>query len=147
VLGPGVALVAPDGFALPGDLQKLAGAGAQGLYVSNYGVPNSRLPVRGKRFLESFASTQSAGSGADLAAAYGAQAAEILLDAIARSDGTRASVTRELRRTRIEDGILGEIRFDRNGDLVTAPVTFFRVSGQRFVVNRVVTARSALLSG
>jgi hypothetical protein len=34
--------------------------------------------------------------GPDFSAAYGAQAAEILLDAIARSDGTRASVTREL---------------------------------------------------
>jgi ABC-type branched-subunit amino acid transport system substrate-binding protein len=54
---------------------------------------------------------------------YAAQAAEILLDAIARSDGTRSSVTRELFRTDVEDGILGDIRFDENGDLVEAPVT------------------------
>ena len=50
-----------------------------------------------------------------------------MLDAIARSDGTRASVTREVFRTRVEDGILGDIRFDRNGDLVDAPFTFFRI--------------------
>ena len=39
-------------------------------------------------------------------------------DAIARSDGTRASVTRELRAATVEDGLLGDIRFDRYGHLV-----------------------------
>ena len=59
---------------------------------------------------------------------HGGEAAEILLDAIARSDGTRASVTSELFRTRVEEGILGDIRFDRNGDLVDAPVAVFRMA-------------------
>ena len=75
-----------------------------------------------------------------------------MLDAIARSDGTRASVTREVFRARVEDGILGDIRFDRNGDLVDAPFTFFRIVGERSseaglypTVDRVVVARSALL--
>ena len=95
---------------------------------------------------------EALGRGPDFAAAYGAQAAEILLDAIARSDGTRASVTREVFRARVEDGILGDIRFDRNGDLVDAPFTFFRIVGERSseeglhpTVDRVVVARSALL--
>ena len=90
-------------------------------------------------------------------AVYAAQATEILLDAIARSDGTRSSVTRELRRTSVEDGILGNIRFDQNGDPVEAPVTIFRVVGKRgrnsssppefrgAVVDRTITARAALL--
>jgi hypothetical protein len=39
-----------------------------------------------------------------------------MLDAIARSDGTRASVTKELLRTRVRDGLIGSFRFDRNGD-------------------------------
>jgi ABC-type branched-subunit amino acid transport system substrate-binding protein len=54
-------------------------------------------------------------------------------------------VTRKLRRTHIEDGILGDIRFDRNGDLVEGPFTVFRVAGNRFVVDQVVTARAELL--
>ena len=41
------------------------------------------------------------------------QAAEVVLDAIARSDGTRASVLEELRATDVKDGILGSFRFDR----------------------------------
>jgi len=144
VLGPDVALIAPEGFALIDDLLKLAGPAARGMYVTNYGIPNSHLPPRGKRFLEDFATTRRGGTGPNFAAAYGAQGAELLLDAIARSDGTRPSVTRELRRTRVRNGILGDIRFDRNGDLEAGPVTVFRVEAD-FVVDRVVTARSSLL--
>ena len=145
-LGPEVAIVVPDGFNLPDALLKLAGPGAEGLYVSNYGIPNSHLPPRGKRFLAEFVHAHGS-AGPDLSAVYGAQAGEILLDAIARSDGTRASVTRELLRTRVQNGILGDIRFDRRGDLVQAPFTFFRVTGESFVVDRVITAQSALVKG
>ena len=41
------------------------------------------------------------------------QAAELVLAAIARSDGTRASVLRELRASEVKDGILGTFSFDR----------------------------------
>ena len=83
--------------------------------------------------------------------AYAAQSAEILLDAIARSDGTRASVTRELFKTRVENGILGDIRFDKNGDPVEAPVTIWRIvrpsrdAPNGRVADRVVIGRAALL--
>ena len=59
------------------------------MYVTNYGIPNDRLPPRGRQLLRGFAAANGGNSGPDLGAAYGAQAAEILLDAIARSDGTR----------------------------------------------------------
>ncbi len=152
-VGPKRAIVGPDGFAgLYDGLVKLAGPAAKGMYVSQYGIANERLPPRGREFLESFAGTRPTGAGPDFAAAYGAQAAEILLNAIARSDGTRASVTREVFRTRVTDGILGDIRFDRNGDLVDAPFTFVRMVGEPSseggvhpAVDRVVVARSALL--
>lgn len=151
-VGANVPILLPDGFALYDDLVTLTRAAANGLYVSQHGIVNSELPPRGAAFLESFSRSRPEGAGPDFGAAYGAQAAEILLDAIARSDGTRASVTKEVFRTRVEDGILGDIRFDRNGDLVDAPFTFFRMAGEagseagvRPEVDRVVLARSALL--
>jgi ABC-type branched-subunit amino acid transport system substrate-binding protein len=52
-----------------------------------------------------------------------------LLAAIARSDGTRASVTEELRKLELENGILGRIRFDRNGDVIPAAFTVLRITG------------------
>jgi branched-chain amino acid transport system substrate-binding protein len=140
-LGRQVAVSAPDGFYLPEDLRKLAGKAAEGMYVTNYGVPNDRLPPRGKAFLESFASERGGDPGPDFAASYGAQGAEILLDAIARSDGTRASVREELRRTQVRNGILGDVAFDAKGDLVERPMTILRFVRGDFVVDRVVSVR------
>jgi DNA-binding SARP family transcriptional activator/ABC-type branched-subunit amino acid transport system substrate-binding protein len=134
-LGPRVPLIASDGFM---GLVFEPAPFAEGMYVANYGIPNSHLPPAGRRFLRRFARGRPDGPGPDAGAAYTAQAAEILLDAIARSDGTRRSVTRELRRTRVEDGILGDIRFDRYGDLVEGPFTIYRVRQSGAVVDRVV---------
>jgi branched-chain amino acid transport system substrate-binding protein len=108
------------------------------MYVTNYGVPNEKLPPRGRDFLASFASERGGDPGPDWAASYGAQGAEILLDAIARSDGTRASVREEVRRTQVRNGILGDIAFDAKGDLVEAPITILRFTRGDFAVDRVV---------
>ncbi|HLE99046.1 MAG TPA: BTAD domain-containing putative transcriptional regulator [Gaiellaceae bacterium] len=141
-LGPEVALSAPDDFYLPEVLRKLAGDAAEGMYVTYYGVPNDKLPPRGRQFLESFASERGGDPGPDFAASYGAQGAEIFLDAIARSDGTRASVTEEVRRTQVRNGIIGDVAFDAKGDLLEGPLTILRFSGRDFVVDRVVTVRT-----
>ena len=58
-----------------------------------------------------------------------AQATEIVLAAIARSDGTRASVLRELRATEVRDGLIGDFRFDRYGDVTPARFTVLRMTG------------------
>jgi hypothetical protein len=57
------------------------------------------------------------------------QTTELVLDAIARSDGTRASVLEELRNAEVEDGILGDFRIDRHGDITPARLAIFRVTG------------------
>jgi branched-chain amino acid transport system substrate-binding protein len=156
-LGPDVPLISGDGFMPPnGSLVKLAGPAAEGMYLALYGLPDSELPPTGKRFLEEFEATYG-GPTPWYMATYGAQAVEILLDAIAPSDGTRPSVNTELRRTVVEDGILGDINFDENGDLVEGPVTFFRAVGPRepsatevlgtkgLAFDRVIMARAELL--
>ena len=137
-LGRGPALIASDGFA---DFKRLreSGRAAHGMYVANAGIPNAELPPAGRRMLDAAGRPET---DPDFAFAYGAQAAEILLDAIARSDGTRPSVTRALRSTRVEDGILGDIRFDEHGDLLEGPVTIFRVAKHGPRVDRVVTVRA-----
>jgi len=134
-LGRDVALIAHDGF------QGVSGPAARGLYYGYYGIPNAELPPAGEQFLEELEASGGV-AGPDFTAVYGAQAAEILLDAIARSDGTRASVTRELRTATVEDGLLGDISFDRFGDLVEAPVTIFRVTRKGPIVDRVITVRA-----
>ena len=138
-LGRGPAVIASDGFAAF-DMLAESGRAARGMYVGNYGIPNAELPPPGT---PAHAGRRAADDDPDPMFAYGAQSAEILLDAIARSDGTRASVTRELRKTNVEDGILGDIRFDKNGDLVEGPVTIYRMAGGKPRVDRVVTASAS----
>jgi hypothetical protein len=48
---------------------------------------------------------------------------------IASSDGTRESVLEELRGVEVEDGILGDFRIDRHGDITPAQIPVFRVTG------------------
>jgi DNA-binding SARP family transcriptional activator/ABC-type branched-subunit amino acid transport system substrate-binding protein len=136
-VGAETPIIVSDTFANVDGLIELLGPAAQGLYVTNYGVPNSHLPLRGRALLQDFERWKGGPAGPDFGAAYGAQAAEILLDAIGRSDGTRPSVTKKVFETRIDDGILGPIRFDENGDLIDGPFTVMRVEGDRFVVDRV----------
>ena len=145
LLGPDVPLVAPDGFALPSDLVELVGPAAEGLYITQYGIPNSELPPRGQQFLKTFVASGQADPGPDYAASYAAQATEILLDAIARSDGNRSSVTREVGQSVVVDGILGDIRFDPHGDLVPSPFTALRVLDGELVVDRVVSVDRELV--
>jgi branched-chain amino acid transport system substrate-binding protein len=83
------------------------------------------LGAAGRRFVKRFAATQPDGS-VTAAAVYAAEAAEIVLDAIARSDGTRAGVAHALRATRVSQGLVGPVRFDARGDVVPRPVTILR---------------------
>jgi branched-chain amino acid transport system substrate-binding protein len=126
-LGQRVKVLASDGFTSLPSLRHAAGPAATGMYVSYPGEPNASLSPAGKRFIRAFAAREPAGIVVSYAAAYAAQATEILLDAIARSDGTRASVTRKLLAARVRGGILGDFRIDPDGDIDPSPVTIFRV--------------------
>lgn len=78
-----------------------------------------------RKDLREFGSTQHAPVGSY--AVHAAAATEVLLDAIARSDGTRATVSRALLATRLSDSTIGPVRFDRNGDLIAPSITIVRV--------------------
>jgi branched-chain amino acid transport system substrate-binding protein len=121
-LGRQVVLIAPEyvGYAEPG------------MYVTTTGRANESLGPAGRRFLREFAATQPGGSVPfEAYILEAAQATEALLEAIERSDGTRSSVTRELRRLKVEDGILGTFSFDKNGDMTPAAISVFRVTGKK----------------
>jgi ABC-type branched-subunit amino acid transport system substrate-binding protein/streptogramin lyase/predicted Ser/Thr protein kinase len=124
VLGRRVQILAPDGFAAEALIQQ-AGPAAEGVVVSVPVADPARLPPTGRRFVEAF--EQAIEGQAAPSSAPTAQATEVLLDAIARSDGTRASVTRNLLRTRVKNGILGSFEFDTNGDTTAGGVTMYRI--------------------
>lgn len=123
-LGPNVQFVA-DGFDT--DTAVLNRASAEGLLISQPGPIGDRLGAAGKRFAAAFA--KKFGEEPTRFALSSAQAMDVLLDAIARSDGTRASVTRRLFDTRISNGILGSFWITPSGDTTLNEVTIQRVVG------------------
>ena len=103
------------------------GRNARGIYFTQPGVPVKRLGPEGQRFAREFGATQPGGIVRD-DAVLAAQAIELLLDAIARSDGTRGSVTRALLATDIQDGLIGPVRFDADGDISPQPYSVIHLT-------------------
>jgi branched-chain amino acid transport system substrate-binding protein len=125
-LSDDVDFLGPAGLApVPILMTKSKGA-ALGTYLSLSGLLPESLPPAAARWTTRFKTTQ-AGAAIDPAVVYAAQATEVLLDAIARSDGTRRSVVEALFRTRVTDGLLGSFRFDANGDISESPMTIVQI--------------------
>jgi branched-chain amino acid transport system substrate-binding protein len=143
VLGRRVELIVTDIFLGVPDLLREAGSAARGVYYTAAGLPDERLPATGRRFLAAF----DAGRGPEPdiwpPASHGAAATEVLLAAIAASDGTRESVVAELHRLRLPEGVLGEASFDARGDANEQVFGVWRVAGPD--VAR--TARAPVLRG
>jgi ABC-type branched-subunit amino acid transport system substrate-binding protein len=85
-----------------------------------------QLGPAGRAFADDFRRTL-AGAPLEPSAVYAAETMEVALDALARSDGTRASMRDALFKTRIAHGLVGPVRFDASGDIALAPITVLRV--------------------
>ena len=120
---PGVKLLAPDGFS---DFTA-NGASGVGMYVTVAGEPPEKLTGAGADFVKNFGA--QVGTAVNPYSTYAAQAMAVMLDAIAKSDGTRASVNNNLLHTKVTDGILGTFTINSNGDTTRNPVTVYQQVG------------------
>jgi branched-chain amino acid transport system substrate-binding protein len=134
---PGVKILSPDGFTpISADVQEAGAANAEGMTVSVAGLPNSQLKGAGKAFIAGFG--KSVGAAPDPYSVYAAQAAEVLIAAIDRSNGTRASVAQQLFKTRVRNGILGSFTINANGDTSSNPVTIYMIKGGKSTTYKVI---------
>ena len=126
-LGPHARLMATDAMLQLSTLLAEAGDAADGMVLSLPALANERLGTAGRAFRERFRRR----TGQDLCCftIHVAQAADVLLDAIAASDGSRGSVTAALLDTRVKDGLIGSFAFDANGDVDPANVSMYRIAG------------------
>ena len=126
-LGSNVKLIAPDGFSDFRNLVQYAGLAAEGMFVTFPALPVDRLPAAGRQFAASFGA--ATGGEVEPFAVTAAQAADVMLAAIAASDGTRDSVTRQLMAIRVRNGILGSFGFDQHGDKTSPTISVYKVVG------------------
>jgi branched-chain amino acid transport system substrate-binding protein len=118
VLGPNdgdVKLLAPDGFTQQSTIDESGVDISRGMFMSVAGVPIEELTGDGATFIEEF-QAELGDEEVDPYAAYGGQAAVVLLDAIEAAGADRAAIIEELFNTKVEDGILGTFEINENGD-------------------------------
>ena len=89
------------------------------------GLQPDRLDATGRAFVRSFGATQPGGHVSQWAV-YAAAATEVLLDAIARSDGTRESVATALATTRLAASPIGPLTLDGSGEPTVTQATVVR---------------------
>lgn len=139
-VGPDVVFAAGDQFVT---FAKEFGPVGEGLRATSTGLEFESLTPAGRRFLRSVGVSPelalSEGFGGSVEAA---PATEALLEAIARSNGTRASVVEELFETRLKSGFLGSFSFDRRGDITPARIALFTIRNGEVILDGVVRVPS-----
>ena len=125
ILGPntdspskGVMVFLPDGFTTDAIFKRSEGGtpNAKGAYFSVAGVGIDKYKGAALTFINGFKS-KIGGRPVEPYSILGAQAAQVLLDAIDRSDGSRSSVIDEVYKTKIKNGLIGDFSLNENGDL------------------------------
>jgi branched-chain amino acid transport system substrate-binding protein len=140
---PKVQILAPDGFTPVSAVVQGAGTDANGMTISVAGLPNEKLPAGGKQFVAAF--KKVAHKAPDPYSVYAAQAAEAMLAAIGKSNGTRADVAAQLFKISLPNGILGKLSFNKNGDVTANPVTIYQVKAGKSTTYQVIVPPSTLV--
>jgi branched-chain amino acid transport system substrate-binding protein len=116
-----VKLMLPDGFTTDAVFQRSEGGtpNANGAYFTVAGVGIDKYKGSALKFIDGFKG-QLGGKPVDPYAILGAQAAQVLLKAIENSDGSRSSVIDEIKKVKVDNGLIGSFEFNKNGDITGA---------------------------
>ncbi|MSZ27287.1 MAG: ABC transporter substrate-binding protein, partial [Actinobacteria bacterium] len=128
-----VKFMMPDGFTGYPDF--LALPEAQGALLSFTGLSIDQFPKGGaaEKFQADYLAEYGEAPTSSFSV-YGAAAAQVLLKAIAASDGTRKGVFEAMKGIVVpaEESVVGtELRFDENGDIVSRDITILNVTDNK----------------
>lgn len=142
---PNVQLLGPDGWTPISATIEGAGAAANGMYITQPGVPVDQLKGAGKEFVDGF--TEQFGKAPNPYTAYAAQAAQVLLSAIEKGGTDRAAVSSALFETDVTDGIIGSFQIDENGDTTLGLVSVYQVKNGEETYVKSVTPELDFVEG
>jgi branched-chain amino acid transport system substrate-binding protein len=138
---PKIQLQMPDGFSDP----NANGAVGNGAYISVAGEPPKALTGQGATFVKSFG--KQIGATPNPYAAYGAQAMQVMLQAVAKGGGQRASTTKGIFGLTITNGILGNFTINATGDTNLTPITIYKQAGKNLNPVKTVVPSASLIGG
>jgi ABC-type branched-subunit amino acid transport system substrate-binding protein len=122
VLGPNdgdVKLFMPDGFTTQTTIDESGVENTRGAFFSVAGLPTDEFASEAAQSFVTTFQESLGGEPVDPYAIYGAQAAVVLLDAIAASDGSRASVIEQMFETDCQGCFLGDFTFSPRASQVS----------------------------
>jgi branched-chain amino acid transport system substrate-binding protein len=116
-----------DGFVLSSLFDEAGADNVNGAFGTAPTTPPENLTGAGKTFFDDF-SAEEGGKPLEVYTVYAAAAAQVLLDAIGRSDGSREDVIAKLFETDLPDTVVGPMSFDENGDPKAATETVYQAT-------------------
>jgi branched-chain amino acid transport system substrate-binding protein len=128
-----VKMVVSDGFVLSSLFDEAGADNVEGAYGTAPTQPPDKLTGSGAEFIKAFQEAEGEGVAIEVYTIYAAAATQVLLDAIARSDGTQADIVAKLFETNLSDSVLGPISFDENGDPAEGVESIYKATGGEWV--------------
>jgi branched-chain amino acid transport system substrate-binding protein len=142
-LGSEAQIIAPDAWNNLAVVEG-AGAAAEGFSPTIAVLPNDELPPAGRDFAAEF--EDRFGARPCCYSVHTAQAAHMMLDAIADSGGSRAEVLKRLSEARVEGGYIGDFELDRYGDTTLNTIAVYRIEDGRLRFQTAITPAAELLA-
>jgi branched-chain amino acid transport system substrate-binding protein len=121
-----VKVLVSDGFVLSSLFEEAGPANLEGAYGTAPTTPPDKLTGAGKEFADEFSAEES--GGLEVYTIYAAAAAQVAVDAIGRSDGSREDVIAKIFETSLADSVVGELSFSETGDPVNAAETVYKAT-------------------
>jgi branched-chain amino acid transport system substrate-binding protein len=144
---PNITIVGPDGFSSFKDTIKDAGSASNGMWISIAGQPFKFLGPTGKAFARSFGkSIGLTASKVNPYSNYGATAMSVMLNAVAKSGGTRAGVTANIYNRCYKGTAIGNFCLNKNGDTNAGTISFYKVVGQDAPFVKIITPPASLVA-
>ena len=136
-----VKMMMPDGFTGYPDFLELAEA--DGAYLSFTGLSIDQFPKGGaaEKFQADYLAEYGEAPTSSFSV-YGAAAAQVILAAIAASDGSRKSVYEAMKSVVIpaSESVVGtELKFDENGDILSKDITILTVKDNKETFEKAIT--------
>ena len=126
-----VKLLYSDGFVLSSLFEEAGANVVEGSYGTAPTLPVDQVKGAGKEFLDAFTEAEG-GKNIEVYTLYAAAAAQVYLEAIANSDGTREDVIAKLKEVDLQDTVVGPMSFDESGDPKSKFETVYEAKGGKF---------------
>ena len=117
------------------------------MWITIAGQPYSYLNAAGKKFAADFGkSIGLAPTKVNPYSNYGATAMQVMLSAIAKSDGSRASVTKGLFNVNVASSPIGSFKLNGNGDTNAGKISVYQIKGGQAVFKQVISPPVSLVA-